>query len=108
MRTEVEIKAEIDTVQEMRDALGNQVSELEQRKRALLLELIEVLYGVKVGSIVKSNGKRYKVTNPLRSSWSDYSRPWMTGVQQKKDGSWSEREVSIWRDWELVKVGATT
>ena len=102
MRTELEIKAEIDTVQEMRDALGKQVSEFEQRKRALQLELIEVLYGVTVGTVVECNGKRYKVTNPLKNYWS-YGKPWISGVQQKKDGTWSEREVSIYREWKVVE-----
>jgi hypothetical protein len=86
--TDLEIK-----VQSLEDQLRDARESLE---KARLLE-----YPVKIGQLVTSRGKVYRLSS-FNFRYANRGKPWARGEMRKKDGSFGVvRE--LFSDWELLK-----
>ena len=66
--------------------------------RRLQEQACELVYGVKVGSIVTSKGAEFMVTHVGCGCYP--AKPWLKGVRRKKDGTWSKVEINFYL-WEV-------
>lgn len=81
------------------------LSDIRQKIRLEHLKIVKGKYGVEIGSIVSSMGKKYKVfgirTNYVRHN--SCPKPWLSGLLIKKNGTVGIKKVTLYEDWELVK-----
>jgi hypothetical protein len=85
------------------------ISELEELVDSLRLQLREAEHALReaklaaapvhVGDIVRSGGKLYRVTH-VDVEW---TRPWLKGNPQRKDGSYGTAERHLYHGWTLVE-----
>ena len=81
---------------------------LERDRIRILLELAEQFHGIKIGGTVMRQGQMYKVTRiDVDFCWGDGNaermkrdKPWTEGRALKKDGTWGERVVRLYAEWE--------
>jgi len=91
--------SELDDLCNERADLERRIRVLDTRIHALKLDKARQEYGVFVGCLVESQGKIYRVTEvDVRFA----GKPSLSGYPQKKDGSYSKHEYSIWREWRIV------
>ena len=78
----MKLKSESCSAQAEVDRLDAAIKEYEH-------EIIHLVHGVRVGSVVVRNGIEYKVTEVL-SAGTGHARPFLFGVYKKKNGDWSK------------------
>ena len=83
--------------QSLRDQLGN----LNQQQRELILRGIELKHGVTVGSVVLYRGIEHKVTR-VETRWG-IDRPWLEGNPKRKDGSFRTAHRNLFGNWTTVQ-----
>ena len=95
----------MDEITEMQNKwrdLDKQICQLGLDKLKLWNEIIEKMYGIKIGSEVICVGKRYRVIHIETKSWDVFHKPWILGEQMKKDGTYGERRKQLYNNWEKV------
>lgn len=83
---------------------STQMKILHEKNRKIVLLLIEIYHGVKIGNTVieTKTGKKYIIQRFDKSGWSLYDRehkPWIYGYVIKKDGTPSTRPTCIYSEW---------
>jgi hypothetical protein len=85
--------------------------DLRKQLAASLRELNEAYIaasGVKVGQIVTYLGDPYRVVEIEPRRTSSLFKPWLVGTPKKKDGSWSNRSINLYGDWQPVAQATAT
>lgn len=83
-------------------SLARRMNELRHEILAERLKLIKEEFGIEVGSIVKMNGKLYKVAKILSSDFNSL-KPYLDVFSKKKDGNWSIKRSTLCGDWVSVE-----
>jgi hypothetical protein len=98
--------ASIRHMQGIESKLAEELSETRRIIREELIELVEIRFGIRVGSTVYCNGKRYSVasidgfllTGILHDS---PSKPYIRGHPMKSDGTPSKALHSVGNNWSV-------
>ena len=83
-------------INDLKSRVGDLERQLDDAKARLKAAQIDAA-GVKVGDVVVSRGKRYRVTEIEPSSWG----AWVSGNPEKKDGTFGIARRALYSDWEL-------
>ncbi len=91
-----ETKAKLAEFYKHREALRQQIAELErQRQNERLAEL-----GLSVGATVCVRGKEYAVA-AIDSFTEDYEKPWLYGFAKLRGGKLSTYRTRLYSNWKL-------
>jgi len=102
MNTELEnIETEITELQEKKGILDRASWEASEKIRNLKLRNAEIVYGIKLGSIVTVKGVEFQVGEINISTFR--GKPWAKGFPKKKNGVYSQKLQNLYSDWEVVK-----
>lgn len=87
-----------------RKTIGKLKDVLEAEERGLLFACCRK-HNIAVGAIVsvshgRGDDRDFKVTGIRPPGTGD--KPSLHGVQRRKDGSWGERQIDLWRGWTVV------
>ncbi len=83
-------------------SLVQRMNELRHEILAERLKLIKEEFSIEVGSIVKMNGKLYKVAKIVVSNL-NFIKPYLEVFSKKKDGKWSIKRSTLYGDWVAVE-----
>jgi hypothetical protein len=90
-----------ESIAELERRVNELASQLRDAREALRIAQIEAA-PVKIGDVVRSRGKIYRVTD-IDPIYGHGRHPWLRGNFQRKDGSWSSAARNLYGDWSLVK-----
>lgn len=98
------IEQEIKDAEAALEAATNAANDAHTKLIALYVRRSEEKFGIKIGDRVREtrSTKREGIVTSIRpDSWGN-SKPWVYGLQIKKDGATGNREITFY-DWELVR-----
>jgi hypothetical protein len=98
--------ASIRHMQGIESKLAEELSETRRIIQKELIELVEIRWGVCVGSTVSCNGKKYIVASFDRFLLTGIlrdppSKPWIKGHPMKADGTPSKALNSVGNNWSV-------
>lgn len=95
----------LDDLKAKAGSLREQLKDIDLHIKDEVLRLVEELYGVKVGSIVKKgDGTEYLVTK-IDTRWD--SKPWVHGRRKLKNDDFHKVEHWIGSNWTVVAANPT-
>lgn len=83
------------------DALDQQRCALADKWRAERNRLVDLLWGVRPGCVVKHDDQLFRVLEVHPRTCPDI-RPWLVASPKRKDGSFGTARRTIYSDWELA------
>ncbi len=111
-----EIIRYLKSYEDDKELLQDKISVIDTNMKALKLRLMELIFGVKEGVIVRCNGILHRVTKvdvrylksddlskASKKPDEDYNRPWLEGNPMKKDGTYGIAIRSLYSHWEVVE-----
>jgi len=83
-----------------------QIKSLQQDVSDLRVAIYKIKWNLEVGTIVKSKDILHRVIAIERYPWNPFSesKPWITAVPMKKDGTYGIQNKHLYSDWEVVTI----
>ncbi len=106
MKTIDELLAEDTELENQRQAKLREATALFQKQRQARLELIRQRLGIAEGMVVRYGTEKFRLSRiNTEFCWSQHEsfRPWVKGNKIKKDGTVSEHERELYKDWVIIE-----
>ena len=89
----------LERIESERKPLHRRLTELSREELQVNERIWELKYGLRVGCGVESGGALFQVTGVRHV----FDPPWLRGRKRLKDGTWGNKDMSIYREWKVVK-----